>query len=162
MFKKFSVSDDVSAQTAIKSSAVRAAKKSISDQFPSIEPYLDEILPKKGELLEGKGSVGAFLLLFSPAFGLPSGIDTLFGAFFFLATSLPTARSAQRSLSSTASRCSTSRAMGPTCRHSGSYTSVRRRTGHAYLSLPGQARMGCLRDPQCCHFFWDALSSQTR
>jgi hypothetical protein len=57
MFKKFSVAEDVSTQTAVKSSVVRGVKKSVTDQFPAIEDYLDDILPKKGDVLEGKGCV---------------------------------------------------------------------------------------------------------
>jgi malignant T-cell-amplified sequence len=54
-FKKFSVADDISSQIAIKSSVQRAIKTTIIGQFPAIEPYLDDILPKKGDVLEGKG-----------------------------------------------------------------------------------------------------------
>ena len=56
MFKRFSPEEDVSTVTAVKSSAVRAMKRSICETYPSIEPFIDDILPKKGdELKEGKG-----------------------------------------------------------------------------------------------------------
>jgi len=55
MFKRFSLDEDVSAQTAIKSSAIRAIKSSIEGQFPAAEEYMDVMIPKKATVLEGKG-----------------------------------------------------------------------------------------------------------
>jgi hypothetical protein len=55
MFKRFSVADDISTQTALKSSIQRAIKKSIVEQYPAVEDYIDDIIPKKGEVLEAKG-----------------------------------------------------------------------------------------------------------
>lgn len=55
MFKRFTLAEDVSAQTAIKSSAIRAIKQSIEAQFPSTEEYMDVMIPKKANVLEGKG-----------------------------------------------------------------------------------------------------------
>lgn len=54
---RFTVAEDISSQTAIKSSIQRSIKKSITDQYPPIEPYIDDIIPKKGDVLEGKGCV---------------------------------------------------------------------------------------------------------
>jgi hypothetical protein len=62
MFKRFSVAEDVSTQTAFKSSAVRALKKAIADALPAADAgagaaLLEVVLPpaRKGEVLEGKG-----------------------------------------------------------------------------------------------------------
>jgi malignant T-cell-amplified sequence len=57
MFKRFSVAEDISTQTALKSSVQRAIKKSIVEQYPLIEPHIDDVIPKKAEVLEAKGSV---------------------------------------------------------------------------------------------------------
>jgi hypothetical protein len=51
----FAVAEDVSSQTAVKSSVIRGFKKNITDQYPPIEEFIDDIIPKKGEVLEGKG-----------------------------------------------------------------------------------------------------------
>ena len=62
MFKRFSVSEDVSTQTSLKSSAVRALKKAVADALPAAvagagAAALEVVLPpaRKGEVLEGKG-----------------------------------------------------------------------------------------------------------
>ncbi len=55
MFKRFTVDEDVSAQTAIKSSAIRAIKSTIEEQFPVTQEYMDAMIPKKAVVLEGKG-----------------------------------------------------------------------------------------------------------
>ena len=47
--------EDLSSQTAIKSSAIRAIKQSITDQFPAAAAYIDDIIPKKAAVLDGKG-----------------------------------------------------------------------------------------------------------
>ena len=57
MFKRFSVADDISTQTALKSSIQRSIKKTISEQYPSIADFIDDIIPKKGDILEAKGCV---------------------------------------------------------------------------------------------------------
>ena len=54
MFKRFTVADDVSTMTSIKTSAIRAIKTSVVSAYPSMEPYIDDIVPKK-DVLEGKG-----------------------------------------------------------------------------------------------------------
>ena len=54
-YRRFSLDEDVSTQTAIKSSAIRAIKQSIEDQFPATEQYMDVMIPKKSTVLEGKG-----------------------------------------------------------------------------------------------------------
>ena len=47
--------EDISTQTALKSSVQRAIKKAICDQFPPIEEYIDDIIPKKANVMEAKG-----------------------------------------------------------------------------------------------------------
>ena len=54
---RFSLDEDVSAQTAIKSSAIRAIKQTIEEQYPVTEAYMDAMIPKKATVLEGKGRV---------------------------------------------------------------------------------------------------------
>lgn len=58
MFKRFTVADDVSTQTAIKSSAIRAIKSTVEGQYPASAAYMDDVMPKKAVVLEGKGCVG--------------------------------------------------------------------------------------------------------
>lgn len=57
MFKRFTVAEDVSTQTAIKSSAIRAIKSTVEGQYPPAAEYIDEVMPKKAVVLEGKGCV---------------------------------------------------------------------------------------------------------
>ena len=52
---RFTVAEDISSQTAIKSSAIRAIKQSVLEQYPVSEAYIDEIIPKKAAVLDGKG-----------------------------------------------------------------------------------------------------------
>ena len=52
---RFSPTEDVSGAVPLKSSAVRAVKKSITDLYPNIEPYIDDIFPKKENIMEAKG-----------------------------------------------------------------------------------------------------------
>lgn len=47
MFKKFSAEENVSGQSAMKSSQQRAARVKIVDQMPQIAPYVDDFFPKK-------------------------------------------------------------------------------------------------------------------
>lgn len=47
MFKRFSLDENVSGQSAMKSSQQRAARSKIVEQMPSIEPYVDDLFPKK-------------------------------------------------------------------------------------------------------------------
>lgn len=49
------MAEDVASQTAIKSSVQRGIKKAICDLYPAIEPYIEDIIPKKAEVLEAKG-----------------------------------------------------------------------------------------------------------
>jgi len=50
MFKKFEAKDNISNTTIAKSSVVRAMRAKISELYPNVENYLDQILPKKDPL----------------------------------------------------------------------------------------------------------------
>ena len=47
MFKKFDVDSDITSQIQVKQSIQKAIRSNIRDQYPSLAPYLDDILPKK-------------------------------------------------------------------------------------------------------------------
>lgn len=79
MFRRFTVADDISTQTALKSSVQRGIKKTITEQYPSIADFIDEIIPKKGEVLEAKGKDR---LLFVVADGEPLFFRVRDGPFF--------------------------------------------------------------------------------
>ena len=49
MFKKFSVDENVSSNSAVKSSVLRGIRTSLVEAYPRLEPYIDDILPKKGK-----------------------------------------------------------------------------------------------------------------
>ncbi|URE31021.1 60S ribosomal protein L18 [Musa troglodytarum] len=53
MFKKFSL-EDISAQNQVKASVQRKIRQSIADEYPGLEPLLDDILPKKAPLIVTK------------------------------------------------------------------------------------------------------------
>ena len=53
MFKSFSL-EEVSSVTALKSSVVRGIKRTVCDQYPSMEEYIDDLVQKDGTK-EGKG-----------------------------------------------------------------------------------------------------------
>lgn len=55
MFRRFAPAEDVSSVTTLKSSTVRGIKRGICDQYPSLEPFIDDIIPKKDDVKEGKG-----------------------------------------------------------------------------------------------------------
>jgi PUA domain protein len=50
MFKKFNASEDVAGRQNVKSSVQRGIKAKITETFPKLEPYLEEIIPKKSQL----------------------------------------------------------------------------------------------------------------
>ncbi|KAJ3392136.1 Malignant T-cell-amplified sequence 1 [Lobulomyces angularis] len=50
MLKKFTVKDDVSSKSKVKSSVQRTIRSKILAQYPLLEPYADELLPKKDPL----------------------------------------------------------------------------------------------------------------
>ncbi|KAJ1567471.1 hypothetical protein HK405_005853 [Cladochytrium tenue] len=51
MFKKFSSKESVSGQSQVKSSVQRAIRAKIIEQFPALEPHLDDLMPKKAPLI---------------------------------------------------------------------------------------------------------------
>lgn len=57
MFKKFTVEENVSTSSKVKSSQQRTIRAKILEQYPSIEPYLEEILPKKAPMVVAKWCV---------------------------------------------------------------------------------------------------------
>ncbi|KAJ1696477.1 hypothetical protein LUZ63_004989 [Rhynchospora breviuscula] len=50
MFKKFS-QEDVSAQNQVKASVQRKIRQSIAEEYPGLEPVLDDLIPKKSPLI---------------------------------------------------------------------------------------------------------------
>ncbi|BFZ61838.1 translation machinery-associated protein 20 [Saitoella coloradoensis] len=50
MFRKFDPSTDIAGRTQVKSSVVRNIRTKLVQDYPGLEPVLDEILPKKGAL----------------------------------------------------------------------------------------------------------------
>lgn len=53
MFKKFS-KEDIHSKSNIKSLAVRGLKLNLVDQFPGLEPVIDEVIPKKATIVQVK------------------------------------------------------------------------------------------------------------
>ncbi|KAK9455691.1 PUA-like domain-containing protein [Dipodascopsis uninucleata] len=51
MFKKFVAKDDIHTQTNVKSSVQRGLKSKLVEQFPKLEDVIDEIIPKKSQLV---------------------------------------------------------------------------------------------------------------
>lgn len=47
MFKRFSTDESISQQSAMKSSQQRTVRNKLIDQMRGIEPYMDDVLPKK-------------------------------------------------------------------------------------------------------------------
>jgi len=54
MFKRFTVDESVSGQSQIKSSLQRTIRAKILEQIPAIEPYFEDILPKKDKMVLAK------------------------------------------------------------------------------------------------------------
>mmetsp|Transcript_1760 Transcript_1760/g.2377 ORF Transcript_1760/g.2377 Transcript_1760/m.2377 type:complete len:183 (-) Transcript_1760:342-890(-) len=54
MFKRFSQEESVSSSSQTKSSVQRSIRAKIIEQFPLVEPYIDEILPKKSDFVIAK------------------------------------------------------------------------------------------------------------
>ncbi|KAG0468312.1 hypothetical protein HPP92_017640 [Vanilla planifolia] len=53
MFKKFTF-EDISAQNQLKASVQRKIRQSIVDEYPGLEPLMDDLLPKKSPLIVAK------------------------------------------------------------------------------------------------------------
>lgn len=54
MFKRFSVEEHVSTSSKVKSSQQRTIRGKILESYPLIEPYLEDLLPKKAPLVVAK------------------------------------------------------------------------------------------------------------
>lgn len=54
MFKKFSTEENVSTSSKVKSSQQRMIRAKVLEQYPAIEPYLEELLPKKAPMVVAK------------------------------------------------------------------------------------------------------------
>nr|CCA18681.1 conserved hypothetical protein [Albugo laibachii Nc14] len=54
MFKRFSVDENIASHSQIKSSQQRAIRSSILEQYPEIEPYMEQLLPKKAPIILAK------------------------------------------------------------------------------------------------------------
>lgn len=54
MFKRFTLDESVAGQSQVKSSLQRSIRAKILEQLPAIEPYLDDILPKKDKMVLAK------------------------------------------------------------------------------------------------------------
>lgn len=54
MFKRFTLDESVSGQSQIKSSLQRSIRAKILEQIPAIEPYLEDVLPKKDKMVLAK------------------------------------------------------------------------------------------------------------
>lgn len=57
MFKKFTVEENVSTSSKVKSSQQRTIRSKILEQYPDIEPYLEALLPKKAPMVVAKWCV---------------------------------------------------------------------------------------------------------
>ncbi|KAL1934280.1 hypothetical protein VTP01DRAFT_6462 [Rhizomucor pusillus] len=55
MFKKFSFQENIAGQTQLKTSVQRTIRQKLIDQFPVLEPVMDELLPKKTPIIQIKG-----------------------------------------------------------------------------------------------------------
>lgn len=80
MFKRFSVEESVSGQSAMKSSQQRAARQKIVEQMPSIAPYIEDFFPKKEKTTMVK-CTGHLSVLASQA-GNPLFFQTRNGEYF--------------------------------------------------------------------------------
>eukprot|EP00871_Galdieria_phlegrea_P000236 jgi/Galph1/1212/GphlegSOOS_G6020.1 len=51
MFKKLNATEEITSQVPVKSSVQRTIRAQILEQFPVLEPYIEDILPKKEKLI---------------------------------------------------------------------------------------------------------------
>ncbi|XP_066928873.1 malignant T-cell-amplified sequence 1-like [Clytia hemisphaerica] len=51
MFKKFVAKDEISGTSQLKSSVQRGIRTKLQEHYPNIQPYIDEILPKKESIV---------------------------------------------------------------------------------------------------------------
>lgn len=88
MFKRFSVDENVSGQSAMKSSQQRAARTKIMAQMPAIAPYIEDFFPKKEKTTSVKCT--GHITILATASGTPLFIQTRDGDF------IPTLRTIHR------------------------------------------------------------------
>jgi malignant T-cell-amplified sequence len=50
MFKKFNATEDIAGRQNVKSSVQRAMRAKIVETFPKLEPFMEEMIPKKSQL----------------------------------------------------------------------------------------------------------------
>ncbi|KAJ2360532.1 translation machinery-associated protein 20 [Coemansia sp. RSA 2610] len=50
----FNLAENMNGKTQVKASAVRGIRSKLLEQFPKLEPHIDEILPKKATLVQIK------------------------------------------------------------------------------------------------------------
>ncbi|KAL2915095.1 translation machinery-associated protein 20 [Polyrhizophydium stewartii] len=50
MFRKFNTKEDIAGQTQVKSSVQRSIRTKILEQYPALEPHIEDLLPKKSPL----------------------------------------------------------------------------------------------------------------
>ncbi|EKX48234.1 hypothetical protein GUITHDRAFT_86059 [Guillardia theta CCMP2712] len=69
MFKKFS-NEEVKDKSKIKSSQQRAIRQAIQDQYPSLDPYFENVMPKKSEIQLAKceGKINLVMIDGEPVF----------------------------------------------------------------------------------------------
>ncbi len=54
--RRFSAAEnDFGTPSNVKTSAQRTIKRDVADQFPDLEPYLEDIFPKKSDIMEARG-----------------------------------------------------------------------------------------------------------
>jgi PUA domain protein len=51
MFKKFNATEDIAGRQNVKSSVQRGVRAKIVGTFPKLEPFMEEIIPKKSQLI---------------------------------------------------------------------------------------------------------------
>jgi PUA domain protein len=61
MFKKFTA-EEVTGQNQVKASVQRKIRQSIADEYPDLEPLLEDMLPKKAPLIVAKWCASITLL----------------------------------------------------------------------------------------------------
>lgn len=79
MFRRFSVEESVSGQSAMKSSQQRAARQKIVEQLPAITPYVGDFFPKKEKTITAK--CAGHITILASASGVPLFFQTREGAY---------------------------------------------------------------------------------
>jgi len=54
MFKKFSLREDVKNETQVKTSVQRGIRATLTEQYPALEPIMDDLMPKKTPFIQLK------------------------------------------------------------------------------------------------------------